>query len=86
MAWIDNQSELSHTIPTGKTKNRKTTSSASTVRYAYPVYQGTSKILLQRAQKYFALCALDWLDFAVPLRSRQQGTGKSILFPAAVRF
>jgi len=88
MGWIDNQSgraDLRHTNKE-KTKNRKSESPASIVRYAYSVYQGTAKYFCKERQKYFASVPLtDWI-FAVPLRSRQRGTEKNILFPTAVRF
>jgi len=88
MAWIDNQIEPSRLAPyqQRKTKNRKSATPAFIVRYAYPVYQGTAKYFCKERQKYFASAPLtDWI-FAVALRSRQRGTGKNALFPAAVRF
>jgi len=78
MGWIDNQSEPSRLAPyqQRKTKNRKSESPASIVRYAYPVYQGTRKILLQRAQNYFSLYALDRLDFCCGITQPTTGNRK----------
>jgi len=63
MEWIDNRSRP-RPYQQKKTENRKAASPAPTIRYAYPVYQGTCKILLQKERRNILhSCALDRLDF-----------------------